>query len=170
VAAAGHRQHAPPGEGAAAPRAARPGARARPADDAAAGPDAAACGVVQGGCPRRAQDPRHQLRHPAQAPRRRDRRVRVGRHPLRAVRGLLAQAPAAVRRRDTQPQARALVPPHQGGRGEYLAARTVAATKFLLRATCVLLFLQHIINQQIINNDSSKIYGLQNRPASDVGT
>ncbi|TVU46661.1 hypothetical protein EJB05_06211, partial [Eragrostis curvula] len=45
-------------------------------------------------------------------------RVRVGRHPLLPLRRLLAQAPPAVRRRDPQPQARALVPSHQGGRGD----------------------------------------------------
>ncbi|KAK3136378.1 hypothetical protein QOZ80_5BG0433050 [Eleusine coracana subsp. coracana] len=57
VGAAGHRRHAPPRERPTAPSAAGPGSQARPAHDAAARPDAACGGVVQGDGPRRAHDP-----------------------------------------------------------------------------------------------------------------
>uniref|UniRef100_A0A453NAP4 Uncharacterized protein n=1 Tax=Aegilops tauschii subsp. strangulata TaxID=200361 RepID=A0A453NAP4_AEGTS len=117
VEAAGHRQHAPPPERAPAPRPQGPRARARPAHDAPARADPARGGVVEGDGPRGAQDARRQLRHPPQAPRRRGRPLQLRRHPLLALRLLLAQAPAALRRRDTQPEPRPFLPPHQGARG-----------------------------------------------------
>lgn len=116
----GDRERAPAGGQAAAQGAARPGRRARPADEPPRGSDPRCGGHFQGGRPPSAQDPRRRIRDQAQAHGRRHRGLQLGGHSLLPDRRLLAEAPQALQPGDPQRRAHPLLPAYQGGRGTYV--------------------------------------------------